>query len=130
MAIRRIPALLMVVVLGACGSGGGVNGDEPTPSPAETYSDAVAAPRTLTPADDGHTYEMAVGDVSALVVADPQEPEPQVVGSSVLVIPVVNVQASNQREWELRAVAVGRTTVTGTGPASFTLALDVVAATS
>ena len=38
------------------------------------------------------------------------------VGESVLVVPVLNVTDSGVREWEVRAVAPGTTTVTGRDP--------------
>jgi hypothetical protein len=51
-------------------------------------------------------------------------PDPTVVGESVLVVPVLNVTDSGVREWELRAVAPGTTTVTGRDP-DYTLTITV-----
>ena len=47
---------------------------------------------------------------------DPTAGDPVVDGASVLVVPVVNVTDSGVREWELRAVAPGTTTLTGSDP--------------
>ena len=68
---------------------------------------------------------MRVGDTAELVVADPDAPDPIVDGVSVLVIPVVNVQASGRREWELRAVAPGRTMMRAGGSQPYAITLDV-----
>lgn len=80
---------------------------------------------TITPADDGQTFFMRVGQVAGLVVADPDAPDPMVDGRSVLVIPVVNIQASGRREWELRAVARGITTITAGGTRPYVIVVDV-----
>ena len=68
---------------------------------------------------------MRVGDTAELAVADPDAPDPIVAGVSVLVIPVVNVQASGRREWELRAVVPGRTTMRAGGSQPYAITLDV-----
>ena len=92
------------------------------PVPGRT---AVPIPRTITPADDGRTFTMAVGQTAGLVVPDPDAPEPIVEGESVEVVAVVNVAASGRREWELRAVAAGRTTLAGGGSHPYLITLDV-----
>jgi hypothetical protein len=85
----------------------------------------VPIPETITPADDGRTFFMRIGQVAGLVVADPDAPDPTVDGRSVLVIPVVNIQASDRREWELRAVARGVTTITAGGTQPYVIVVDV-----
>jgi len=81
-------------------------------------------PKRLTPEDDGGRFTMVAGTTSALRVDDPAAPDPTVVGESVLVVPVLNVTDSGVREWELRAVAPGTTTVTGRDP-DYTLTITV-----
>lgn len=71
------------------------------------------APRRVTPDDSGSTFALALGATTTLVLRDPAAPEPEAEGSSMLVIPIVNVQGSGVREWELRAVARGTTVVRG-----------------
>ena len=82
-----------------------------------TTTDLPEAPRRVTPDDSGSTFALRLGATSSFVLHDPAAPEPQAEGSSVLVIPVVNVQDSGVREWELRAVAPGSTTIRGAGAA-------------
>lgn len=71
-------------------------------------------PRLLTPADDGRTYAMTVGQTTTLRLRDTAAPEPEVEGDAVLLIAVTNVTASGAREWEVRAVEPGDATITGT----------------
>jgi predicted secreted protein len=75
------------------------------------------APRRVTPDDSGSTFALRLGATTSFVLRDPAAPEPQAEGSSVLVIPTVNIQDSGVREWELRAVAPGTTTIRGAGAA-------------
>lgn len=99
---------------------------EPTATakpPPPTVPDPV--PRTLTPADDGRTYAMAVGQTSTLVLSDPDAPGPELVGRSVLLIQVVNVDASSRREWEVRAVETGTSTIRGGGSDPWEIRLEV-----
>ena len=81
-------------------------------------------PKRLTPEDDGGRFTMADGTTTTLRVADPAAPDPTAVGESVLVVPVLNVADSGVREWELRAVAPGTTTITGRDP-DYTLSINV-----
>lgn len=81
-------------------------------------------PRVVTPADDGARFTMPVGATSTLRVQDPSAPDPVATGTSVLVVPVVNVTDSGVREFELRAVSPGTTTVSGSGP-DYTVTLVV-----
>ena len=81
-------------------------------------------PKRLTPEDDGGRFTMADGTTTTLRVADPAAPDPTAVGESVLVVPVLNVTDSGVREWELRAVAPGTTTITGRDP-DYTLSITV-----
>jgi len=123
-----------VILLGGCGSGepadaptttagggGSTHSTATSPSPSGT---AEPVPKRLTPEDDGGLFTMPVGTTTTLRVADPAAPDPTVVGESVLVVPVLNVTDSGVREWELRAVAPGTTTVTGHDP-DYTLTLTV-----
>lgn len=75
-----------------------------------------AAPRRLTPEAAGRTVTMAVGAVSELVVPGAAD-EPVVRGESVVLVHVVNVTDSGVREWEVRAVRAGRSTLTSRSPA-------------
>ena len=79
------------------------------------------APRRVTPDDSGSTFTLRLGATATLVLRDPSAPEPEAEGSSVLVIPIVNVQDSGVREWELRAVAPGTTVVRGGSAYEITL---------
>ncbi len=88
---------------------------------------ASTLPRWLTPADDGGTFAMTVGEVGALVVPDPLAPDPVVDGDSVEVVTVNNIDASGQREWELRALHPGRTVLSGLGEHPYSVTLEVVA---
>ena len=126
-----VPARLLVVALllvGGCGGGepsgpgtpGGTGGTASagvpsTPTASGTVT-AVPVPRTVTPADDGRAFTMPNGTTTALRVQDPTAGDPVVDGASVLVVPVVNVTDSGVREWELRAVTPGTTTLTGSDP--------------
>lgn len=81
-------------------------------------------PRRLTPEADGGHYSMTVGSTAALVVHGQGVDQPEVDGTSVLLIPVVNVTDSGAREWEVRAVEPGTSTITSTTPA-YTITLTV-----
>ncbi len=68
---------------------------------------------------------MVVGSTTALVVREPGAASPEVDGTSVILIPVVNVAESGVREWEVRAVESGTSVITSTTPAStITLTVD------
>ncbi|MGC5221218.1 hypothetical protein ACPW96_01325 [Micromonospora sp. DT81.3] len=84
----------------------------PTPSPA---SSAVPAPRFVGPSDNGQTYAMAVGQTTTLRISDPDAAEPEAEGTAVLLIAVANVTDSGAREWEVRAVEPGTSTIVGAG---------------
>jgi hypothetical protein len=68
---------------------------------------------------------MMVGQTAGLVVPDPLAPDPSVEGDAVEVVDVVNVDASGQREWELRAIRPGRTVLKGTGSTPYVITLEV-----
>lgn len=70
----------------------------------------------MTPADDGSTFTMSVGDASELLIRDPTAPDPVVTGDAIMLIPIVNVTDSGVQEWELRAVAAGSSTIRGPSP--------------
>lgn len=126
---RQLPALVYACLLAGCGGGfaaaGGGPAPEPTPTPVPSQSEPSPVPRTLTPANDGGVYTMKVGQSAGLIVPDPTAPDPEVQGRSVEVVEVVNIDASGRREWELRAVASGRTTLRAGGSRPYTITLDV-----
>jgi predicted secreted protein len=110
-------ALVCVGFLTGCGDG--------VVTAVPSQSEVKPAPRILTPANDGAVYSMKVGQSVGLLVPDPNAPDPEVQGRSVEVTAVVNVDASGRREWELRAVASGRTTLRAAGSRPYTITLDV-----
>lgn len=126
--LKRLPVLVLAGLLAGC-TGGGPPRDLPTvpqTAPGATPSTdrtttmtpttgPAEAPRRVTPDDSGTTFSLRLGATSAFVLRDPSAPDPEVDGSSVLVIPVLNIQDSGVREWELRAVAPGTTTIRGAG---------------
>jgi hypothetical protein len=68
---------------------------------------------------------MSVGQTSTLVLTDAAAAEPELVGTSVLLIQVVNIDASSRREWEVRAVEPGTSTIRGGGSAPWEIRLEV-----
>lgn len=99
-------------------------GDTQTPTPDEEVG--TDAGRTLTAADDGAVVVLRVGEEASLVQQDPQSPDPVVTGDAVEVVEVVNIQASGQRQWALRAVTPGTTELEVTdGDTTFHLAIEV-----
>jgi len=121
-----LPALVSAGLMAACGSGLS-SGTSTAPDRIATtvQSDAVPAPRTLSPANDKGVFTMKVGQTAGLVVSDPSAPDPEVEGQSVQVVEVNNVDASGRREWELRAVSPGRTTLRAAGSRPYTITLEV-----
>lgn len=96
----------------------------PTPGPDDTA--ASDAGRTLTAADDGEVVNLEVDEQASLIQSDPTSPDPTVTGDAVEVVEVVNVTASGRREWELRAVSPGTTTmVVQDGDVTFDLTIEV-----
>jgi len=67
---------------------------------------------------------MPVGSTTALVMRGQGIDQPAVDGTSVILVPVVNVADSGVREWEVRGVEIGTSTVTSGTPA-FTITLTV-----
>ena len=131
---------LAAALLAGCGSGGGpamgpydrpqpntsgeVTVTETPAAPTEPPEEAVPVPRRLHPHDDGGTFTMVVGQVAALIVAEPRAPDPTVTGVAVEVAQIDNITASGMREWELRALLPGRTVLHSTEPA-YTITLLV-----
>jgi hypothetical protein len=128
-----------IILLGGCGGGepagapGTTAGGTTTSGTAGTRTTASTpgpsgavepVPKRLTPEDDGGRFTMPAGTTTTLRVADPAVPDPTVVGESVLVVPMLNVTDSGVREWELRGVAPGTTTITGRDP-DYTLTITV-----
>lgn len=72
---------------------------------------------------------MAVGSTTALVVRQPGADQPEVDGTSVILIPAVNVTDSGVPQWEVRAVEPGTSVITSTAPA-YTITLTVQGASS
>ncbi|MDY0908137.1 hypothetical protein [Microbacterium sp. CFBP9034] len=122
---RWLPALILVALLTGCASAGtppegtppeGTPPDgsaSPSASPQPSASAAVPVPRFIGPVDDGRTYAMTVGETTALQLVDPDAPEPELEGTSVLLILVTNVAGGDAREWEVRAVEPGASVLRG-----------------
>jgi hypothetical protein len=68
---------------------------------------------------------MTVGRTVSLVVPDGTAPDPKVEGNSVEVVTMNNIDASNRREWELRAIRAGRTVLRAAGAMPYTITIDV-----
>ncbi len=68
---------------------------------------------------------MTVGQIAELIVPDPQAPDPVVAGTSIELVEVVSLVATGQREWELRAVVEGRSTITGGGSEPYVITVVV-----
>jgi hypothetical protein len=131
-----VPALLLLTLVVGCSTGESAPTGSPTASGAASETGATAsgmpssspslppAPRRLTPEADGGHYSMTVGSTTALVVPDQGVDQPAVDGTSVLLVPVVNVTDSGVREWEVRGVEVGTSTITSGTPA-FTITFTV-----
>lgn len=122
-------ALALAALLAGCASAGPSPGpgtpptDSASPSPSES---AEPVPRFIGPADDGSTFAMTVGSTTTLRATDAAASDPVLEGRSVLVIPTVNVAPSAGREWEVRAVEPGVSTIRGTdGDAAWTITLSV-----
>ncbi len=91
---------------------------EPHPSTSTPSADPTSRPpsdrtRTLTPADDGTTVRLRVGEVVELHLADSFAPEPDVQGDAIEVAETVSASGSSGREFEVRAIRVGDATLTG-----------------
>jgi hypothetical protein len=119
-----LPALMSIGLLAGCG-GGLASMTSDAPVTVAGQSDAVPAPRMLTPKNDRGVYTIAVGRSVGLVVPDPYAPDPEVDGQSIRVVEVSNIDASNRREWELRAVKPGRTVISAGGKLPYTITLEV-----
>jgi hypothetical protein len=121
-----LPALVSAGLVAGCGSGRS-SGTSTAPDQIATVvqSEPVPAPRRLSPANDKGVFTMKIGQTAGLVVSDPSAPDPEVDGRSVQVVEVNNVDASGRREWELRAVSPGRTTLRAAGSRPYTITLDV-----
>jgi hypothetical protein len=120
------PALVFAGLLAGCGSGlTSSTNTAPDRIATTVQSDAVPVPRRLSPANNKGVFTMKVGQTAGLVVSDPSAPDPDVEGRSVQVVEVNNVDASGQREWELRAVSPGRTMLRAAGNHPYTITLEV-----
>lgn len=115
--MRRLLALVLLGVLTGC------SGGEPSPSPDETAPETPPAttgsptpmPRYVRPRDDGAVFTLPVGGTSTLRILR-ESGEPVATGTAVILFPVVNVTGSGARDWEIRAVEPGTSTVSGTDP--------------
>ena len=119
-----LPALVSAGLLAGCGSGL-TTGTSTAPDRIAMQPDAVPVPRRLSPANDRGVFTMKVGQTAGLVVSDPDAPDPEVDGQSVSVVEMHNVDASGRREWEIRAIKPGRTTLRAAGKRPYTITLDV-----
>lgn len=130
---RWLPAFALVALLTGCASAGpspsvGTPPAEPSDPPpsAEPSASAEPVPRFIGATDDGATFTMTVGTTTTLRATDAAASDPELDGSSVLVIPVVNVASSAGREWEVRAVEPGLSTLRGAdGGVAWTITLSV-----
>ena len=104
MIMMLLPALVSATLLAGCGGGMMSNGTGATPDGIAMQPDAVPAPRFLRPSDDGGVFTMTVGRTVSLVVPDGTAPDPKVEGDSVRVVTTNNIDGSNRRERELRAI--------------------------
>lgn len=95
----------------------------PPPTASSSASDAG---RNLTSADDGSTVRLRLGQHADLVQRDPLAADPVVRGSSVRLVGLDSARSSGLREWEVRAVATGTSTITAAeGSGSFTIVVEV-----
>lgn len=122
-----VPALALVALLTGCASAGpSPGGSSESPRPSASDTPAAPVPRFIGPADDGSTFAMTVDQTTTLRVADAEAPDPELDGTAVLLIPMVNVAPGDGREWEVRAVEPGIATLTGVdGDVSWTITLSV-----
>lgn len=120
-----LPALVSAGLLAGCGGGMMSSGNGTAPDRIAMQPDAVPAPRFLRPSDDGGVFTMTVGRTVGLVVPDGTAPDPKVEGDSVAVVTMHNIDASNRREWELRAIRAGRTVLRAAGAMPYTITIDV-----
>jgi predicted secreted protein len=99
------------------------SGQAPTTAPTEPKPDAG---RTITAEDDRTTIHLRIGQQATLLQQDPLAPDPSVEGTSVDLVGVDNARASGRREWEVRAVASGRSVIEGIdGSRRFSFTVDV-----
>lgn len=125
MITMLLPALVSAGLLAGCGGGMMSNGTGTAPDRIAMQPDAVPAPRTLRPSDDGGVFTMTVGRTVGLIVPDGTAPDPKVEGNSVSVVTMNNIDAANRREWELRAIRAGRTVLRAGGDHPYTITIDV-----
>ena len=81
--------------------------------------------RPLGPLDDARTYTIEVGQTLQLIVPGNLTPDPEVEGSSVKLLEVVDPNASDQRHWEVRAIAPGRSTIRAAASPPFVITFEV-----
>lgn len=89
-------------------------GPNPTTAPGGDMVDGAGT--TFGPADDGATIRLSVGQ-SARLVLPLDAKDPSATGEAVELIEFVFVDASDRREFEVRAVAAGRSEVVCADPA-------------
>ncbi len=125
--------LVLAAACSAPGAGGtaepsattGPPAASPSADPSASSSPIPGAGRTLTPADDGTTVTLAVGQTAELVVDDPNAPDPTVEGDAVVLVAIVNIAPSGQREWEIQAVRPGESVIRGMADAAYEIRLVV-----
>ena len=120
-----LPALMSIGLAAGCGGGLASPRNGTAPDVIAMQPEPVPAPRRLTPKNDGGVFTIAMGRSVGLIVPDPHAPNPEVEGQSIRVVEVNNIDASGQREWELRAIKPGRTVLRAKGAHPYTITLEV-----
>lgn len=123
--MTMLPALMSIGLLAGCAGGLASTRSGTAPDMTRQQSEAVPAPRILTPKNDGGVYSIPAGKSVGLVVPDPYAPDPQVEGQAIQLIEVSNIDGTSRREWELRAVKPGRAIIHAAGDHPYKITLVV-----
>lgn len=82
--------------------------------------------RRLRVGDDGATIRLNVGETAILIQDDPGSPDPVVKGDALELVEMLNIDATDDRQWEIRAVKAGSATIEAVdGEAVFTITVRV-----
>ena len=68
---------------------------------------------------------MRVGQTTTLALTDPSSAEPVLDGTSVLLIEIVNITSGTGRQWEVRAVEKGTTSIRDGDSEDWVIRFDV-----